>query len=57
METDCASTGYFTSNTSTGCFDSYNATSPMYADTSIDNYANKQWEWLCCNEPFGAWQE
>ncbi|QKX63870.1 uncharacterized protein TRUGW13939_11041 [Talaromyces rugulosus] len=53
----CASTGYFTSNTSTGCFDTYNATSPMYADTSIGNYANKQWEWLCCNEPFGAWQD
>ncbi|KAH8690492.1 putative serine peptidase [Talaromyces proteolyticus] len=53
----CTSYGYWTSNYTTECYDSYNSSNPLYADTSLSNTANKQWNWLCCNEPFGAWQD
>ncbi|KAH8694319.1 putative serine peptidase [Talaromyces proteolyticus] len=51
----CASRGYWSSNYTTECYNSYNSSNPWYADKTIGNRANKQWEWLCCNEPFGAW--
>lgn len=53
----CASYGYWTDQYETACFDTYNSSNPLYADKSINNVADRQWEWLCCNEPFGAWQD
>lgn len=38
------------------CLDSYNASSPMYTDTSLSNIIDRQWVWMTCNEPFGYWQ-
>jgi hypothetical protein len=38
------------------CFDSYNASSPFFTDTSADNAADRQWYWMTCNEPFFYWQ-
>lgn len=38
------------------CLDTYDASSPVYTDTSVGNAANRQWEWMVCNEPFGWWQ-
>ena len=55
--TDCASYGYWTDEWSVACFDSYNASSPIYTDTSVGNAVDRQWEWFLCNEPFFYWQE
>ena len=57
--TDCAGYGYdvWSSDDSLGCFDSYNASSPIYTDLSVDNVADRQWEWMLCNEPFAFWQD
>ncbi|KAI0473312.1 peptidase S28 [Xylariaceae sp. FL0804] len=38
------------------CFDTYNASSPMYTDWSDDNVYDRTWVWLTCNEPFDYWQ-
>jgi hypothetical protein len=38
------------------CFDSYNGSSPIYADQTPTNFANRQWWWMTCNEPFFYWQ-
>ncbi|KAF5487287.1 putative extracellular serine carboxypeptidase [Colletotrichum siamense] len=38
------------------CFDSYNATSPIYTDWSADNAFGRTWYWMTCNEPFFFWQ-
>ncbi|OKL62721.1 hypothetical protein UA08_01895 [Talaromyces atroroseus] len=53
----CASYGYWTGEYETACYDSYNSSNPIYADESLDNVADRQWVWLCCNEPYGAWQD
>lgn len=52
----CAGYGYWEGNYSTACFDTYNASSPIFADTSLSNQYDRQWEWMLCNEPFGYWQ-
>ncbi|RAO73404.1 uncharacterized protein BHQ10_009416 [Talaromyces amestolkiae] len=54
---DCASYGYWTDKYETACFDTYNSSNPLYADKSINNLIDRQWIWLLCNEPFGAWQD
>ena len=54
---DCASYGYWSDEWSVACFDSYNASSPLFTDTSVDNAVDRQWEWFLCNEPFFWWQE
>lgn len=41
----------------TACFDTYNASSPLYTDTSLSNPIDRQWVWMTCNEPFGYWQD
>ncbi|POR33927.1 Thymus-specific serine protease [Tolypocladium paradoxum] len=41
---------------SIACYDSYDKSSPMYTDTSVNNTANRQWMWFLCNEPFEYWQ-
>ncbi|KAF6807958.1 serine carboxypeptidase S28 [Colletotrichum musicola] len=38
------------------CFDSYNATSPIYTDWTADNQFGRTWYWMTCNEPFFFWQ-
>ncbi|KHN94776.1 Peptidase S28 [Metarhizium album ARSEF 1941] len=38
------------------CYDSHNATYPVYTDTSVDNPYNRQWMWFLCNEAFEYWQ-
>ncbi|OMP83342.1 putative serine protease K12H4.7 [Diplodia seriata] len=55
----CASYGYdeWTADDDVGCFDTYDATSPIYTDRSVDNAANRQWNWFLCNEPFDFWQD
>lgn len=41
---------------STGCLDSYNTSSPIFADWSSENAADRPWYWMLCNEPFKYWQ-
>ncbi|OJD29219.1 serine peptidase [Diplodia corticola] len=55
----CASYGYaeWTDEDSVGCFDTYDAASPIFADRSVANAANRQWEWFLCNEPLDFWQD
>jgi hypothetical protein len=35
----------------TGCFDSLNPSNPAYHDLTVNNWANRQWNWMLCNEP------
>ncbi|KAJ6107262.1 Peptidase S28 [Penicillium sp. IBT 18751x] len=53
----CAGYGYWTENDTTACFDTYNASSPLFTDTSVNNSIDRQWQWLLCNEPFFYWQD
>lgn len=48
----CASYGYddWQGNYSIGCFDTYNASSPMYTDSSLSNEFDRQWQWFLCNQ-------
>ncbi|KAK4160176.1 serine carboxypeptidase S28-domain-containing protein [Cladorrhinum sp. PSN259] len=39
------------------CFQNENATSLAYKDLSPSNWANRQWWWMLCNEPFEWWQD
>lgn len=41
----------------TACFNTYNASSPLFTDTSLSNTIDRQWNWMLCNEPFGYWQD
>ncbi|PNY21899.1 Thymus-specific serine protease [Tolypocladium capitatum] len=41
---------------SVACYDSYDKTSLIYTDTSVNNTVNRQWMWFLCNEPFEYWQ-
>ncbi len=53
----CAGFGYWTDKYNVACFDTYNASSPMFTDTSLSNTVDRQWQWMLCNEPFGYWQD
>ncbi|MCJ1433440.1 hypothetical protein MMC27_002800 [Xylographa pallens] len=53
----CASYGYWTSATDVSCFDTYNASSPLFTDLSVGNTIDRQWQWFLCNEPFAYWQD
>ncbi|KAJ5730002.1 Peptidase S28 [Penicillium malachiteum] len=53
----CASYGYWSDENSTACYDTYNASSPIFTDMSVDNEIDRQWQWLLCNEPFFYWQD
>lgn len=48
----CASYGYadWQDEYSVLCYDTYNASSPMYTDTSLSNEFDRQWVWMTCNE-------
>ncbi|KAK0708905.1 serine carboxypeptidase S28-domain-containing protein [Apiosordaria backusii] len=54
----CSNYGYeeWAQPNSTGCYDSYNETSPFYTDYLVSNTFNRQWFWMLCNEPFFYWQ-
>jgi hypothetical protein len=52
----CESFGYFSGELNTDCLDTYNASNPMFTDTSLSNTLDRQWVWMTCNEPFGYWQ-
>jgi hypothetical protein len=41
----------------TACFDTYNATSPIYTDVSVGNAIDRAWQWFLCNQPLGYWQD
>jgi hypothetical protein len=58
LPTACMDYGYadFNSTNNTLCFDTYNASSPLFTDTSLSNQIDRQWVWMTCNEPFGYWQ-
>jgi hypothetical protein len=52
----CQSYGY-TDPTDLRCFDTYNASNPMYTDLTVGNPYDRQWTWMLCNEPFAYWQD
>ncbi|KAK4616337.1 putative extracellular serine carboxypeptidase [Fulvia fulva] len=58
LPTYCSAYGYaeFNSTNNTACLDSYNATSPLYTDTTLSNVVDRQWVWMTCNESFAYWQ-
>jgi hypothetical protein len=31
------------------CFDTYNASNPLYSDLSVDNTYDRQWDWFLCS--------
>lgn len=51
-----SSSGYFGGGLNTECFDTYNKSNPFFTDTSLSNTANRQYQWLLCNEPLGWWR-
>jgi len=53
----CASYGYWTDEWSVDCFDSFNASSPLFTDLTVGNAVDRQWNWFLCNEPFAYWQD
>ncbi|KAH7061304.1 peptidase S28 [Macrophomina phaseolina] len=54
----CVGYGYWDDDpTSLACFDTHNASSPLFTDRSVGNAVNRQWQWLLCNEPLDYWQD
>ncbi|KAJ5390371.1 uncharacterized protein N7496_001439 [Penicillium cataractarum] len=53
----CANYGYWTDESTTACFNTYNASSPIFTDTSVNNTVDRQWQWFLCNEPLFYWQD
>lgn len=53
----CASYGYWTAEREVACFDSFNASSPIFTDLTVGNAVDRQWNWFLCNEPFAYWQD
>ncbi|VUC33014.1 unnamed protein product [Clonostachys rosea] len=54
----CEASGYpeWQGTYNTACFALSNASSPMYTDLAVDNFAGRQWDWMLCNEPLLYWQ-
>lgn len=53
----CAGFGYWKDEREIACFDSFNASSPLFTDTRVNNTVDRQWNWFLCNEPFAYWQD
>jgi len=53
----CASFGYWTGEWNVDCFNSFNASSPLFTDITVGNAIDRQWNWFLCNEPFAYWQD
>ncbi|KAI0095404.1 peptidase S28 [Daldinia grandis] len=54
----CASYGYdeWKGDYNTACFDTYNASSPMFTDQTGTNGFGRTWVWMTCNDPFFYYQ-
>jgi len=52
----CTQFGYNDTKT-LECFDTYNASNLYFADRTVGNGADRQWNWMLCNEPFDYWQD
>jgi hypothetical protein len=52
----CEVLGYFKGKYNAECYDSYNASNPVFTDMSLASTLDRQWQWMLCNEPFGYWQ-
>ncbi|OTB03266.1 hypothetical protein M426DRAFT_322045 [Hypoxylon sp. CI-4A] len=53
----CSSYGYFEGTYNTECFQSLNASNPIYHDLSPSNAGNRQWNWALCDWPVEYWQD
>ena len=53
----CESYGYFEGTYNIECLNTYNASNPLFTDTSLSNTIDRQWNWFLCNQPFGYWQD
>ncbi|KAJ5235467.1 uncharacterized protein N7469_004635 [Penicillium citrinum] len=53
----CTKYGYWSDNSTVACYDTHNASSPMFTDRSVNNTIDRQWQWFLCNEPFSYWQD
>ena len=38
-------------------YDTYDGSTKFYTDTSVNNQADRQWQWMLCNTPFDYWME
>lgn len=54
----CENYGYveFLGDFNVACFDTYDASSPMFTDQTADNRFDRTWVWMTCNEPFFYYQ-
>ncbi|KAI5925213.1 putative serine peptidase [Camillea tinctor] len=54
----CAAYGYedWQDEDNVQCFDTYNATSPVFTDWSSANAIDRTWVWMTCNDPFFYYQ-
>ncbi|KAI1081547.1 endoprotease endo-Pro [Whalleya microplaca] len=54
----CAGYGYkeWEHRNSVACFDTYNATSPLFTDHTAANTGDRPWVWMTCNDPFFYYQ-
>ncbi|KAL2162502.1 hypothetical protein VTH06DRAFT_7416 [Thermothelomyces fergusii] len=55
----CESAGYpeWEGENNIECFKNLNPDNAAYKDLSVDNWINRQWNWMLCNEPFEWWQD
>jgi hypothetical protein len=54
---DYAYNDYLDGTNNTNCFETHNASSLIFLDTTLSNTANRQWVWMLCNEPFEWWPD
>ena len=47
----CEGYGYFSGTYNTECFDTYNASNPLFTDRTLANTIDRQWVWMTCNQP------
>ncbi|KAM0451596.1 hypothetical protein ACHAPV_009937 [Trichoderma viride] len=52
----CSTYGYWKGEFDVDCYNTHNASSPLFTDLTPTNSANRQWNWFLCNEPFKWWQ-
>ncbi|KAL2178375.1 serine carboxypeptidase S28-domain-containing protein [Thermothelomyces heterothallicus CBS 202.75] len=55
----CESAGYpeWEGENNIACFKNLDPNNAAYKDLSLDNWINRQWNWMLCNEPFEWWQD
>lgn len=47
----CSTYGYWKGEFDVDCYNTHNASSPLFTDLTPTNSANRQWNWFLCNEP------